>query len=71
MQFDKAQIINYLNNRGDGEKAIQAESELPAVVDTDDDAELLARLDVQPEDLTGGHPPGPAGMGTPEEGLGI
>ncbi|WP_113717647.1 hypothetical protein [Arthrobacter dokdonensis] len=69
MQYTKQQIIDYLVARGDAGKAAEAEADLPAVVDTDSDPELLARLDVQPEDLMGTHPPGPAGLGG-QAGLG-
>lgn len=69
MQYTKQQIIDYLVARGDADKAAKAEADLPAVVDTDSDPELLARLDVQPEDLMGTHPPGPAGLGG-QAGLG-
>ncbi|WP_287931400.1 hypothetical protein [Arthrobacter sp.] len=69
MQYTKQQVIDYLVARGDADKAAKAEADLPAVVDTDSDPELLARLDVQPEDLMGTHPPGPAGLGG-QAGLG-
>ncbi|MDQ6751898.1 MAG: hypothetical protein M3017_00440 [Actinomycetota bacterium] len=65
MQIDKQQIIDYLRNRGDHDKATQAESELPESVDADKDSGLLSKLGIQPEELLGGHPPGPSGMGTP------
>jgi hypothetical protein len=69
MQYTKQQVIDYLVARGDADKAAKAVADLPAVVDTDSDPELLARLDVQPEDLMGTHPPGPAGLGG-QAGLG-
>ena len=44
MQIDKAQIIEFLKSQGEGDKAGQAESELPEQVDTDKDAGLLEKL---------------------------
>ena len=54
MQIDKQQIIEFLKNRGDNEKATQAQSELPDQVDTDQHADLLSRFGVDPKDLLGG-----------------
>jgi hypothetical protein len=54
MQIDKAQIIEFLKNRGDQDKAAQAQSELPDQVDTDQHADLLSKLGVDPKDLLGG-----------------
>ena len=42
MQIDKAQIIEFLKNRGDQDKAAQAQSNLPDQVDTDQHANLSA-----------------------------
>jgi hypothetical protein len=63
MEIDRQLIVDYLNNRGDHDKAVRAGTELPPIVDTDRESGLLGELDVQPEDLAGGHPPGPAGQG--------
>ena len=54
MQIDKAQIIEFLKNRGDQDKAQQAQSELPDQVDTDQHADLLAKFGVDVTDLLGG-----------------
>ncbi len=51
MQFDKSQIIDMLKSEGDEAKASQAESELPGQVDTDEDAGLLAKFGIDPQDL--------------------
>jgi hypothetical protein len=54
MQIDKAQIIEFLKNRGDQDKVQQAQSELPDQVDTDQHADLLGKFGVDPQDLLGG-----------------
>ena len=54
MQIDKQQIIDMLKNRGDHDKAEQAEKELPDQVDTDQHADLLAKHGLDPKDLMGG-----------------
>lgn len=51
MQFDKSQIIDMLKSSGDDTKASQADSELPDKVDTDQDAGLLSKLGIDPQDL--------------------
>lgn len=61
MQIDKAQIIEFLKNRGDQDKAAQAQSDLPDQVDTDQHADLLSKLGVDPKDLLGGAGGGLAG----------
>lgn len=53
MKIDKAQIIEFLKSQGEGDKAGQAESELPEQVDTDKDAGLLEKLGINPRDLLG------------------
>ncbi len=54
MQIDKQQILEMLRSRGDDAKAIQAESELPDQVDTDQHSDLLSKLGINPADLLGG-----------------
>ena len=51
MQFDKTQIIGMLQSNGDTATAAQADSQLPAQVDTDRDAGLLSSLGIDPHDL--------------------
>lgn len=53
MQIDKAQIIEFLMSRGMQDKATQADSELPASVDTDAHAGLLSNLGIDPQELLG------------------
>lgn len=54
MNIDKTQIIDLLKQRGDHDKAAQAQSDLPDQVDTDNDAGLLDKLGINPGDLLGG-----------------
>lgn len=53
MNIDKSQIIALLKDRGDHDKATEAESELPDQVDTDRDQGLLAKFGLDPKDLLG------------------
>jgi hypothetical protein len=54
MQFEKSQIIEFLENRGDRDKASQAQTELPDKVDTDQHSEHLSKLGIDPSELPGG-----------------
>ena len=54
MQIDKQQVINMLKKRGDHDQAAQAEQNLPQQVDTDQHADQLSKLGVNPQDLIGG-----------------
>lgn len=54
MQIDKQQVINMLKKRGDHDQAAQAEQNLPQQVDTDQHADQLSKLGVNPQDLLGG-----------------
>jgi len=51
VQIPKEQILELLRNQGDGDKASQAEQELPDQVDTDQHAGLLQKLGIDPGDL--------------------
>lgn len=53
MQLDKQQIIDMLKNRGDHDKADQAQADLPDQVDTDQHSDKLSALGVDPKDLMG------------------
>jgi hypothetical protein len=53
MQIPKEAILDFLRDRGDADKADQAERELPDQVDTAKDAGLLARFGVDPDELLG------------------
>lgn len=54
MEIDKKQIMDLLKNRGEQDKATQAESDLPDTVDTEKHADNLGKLGVNPQDLLGG-----------------
>ena len=66
MNIDKNQILDLLKNQGQGDKAQQAEAELPDQVDTDNDEHknLLSKFGINPADLIskfGGKLPGGLG----------
>ena len=63
MQIVKSQIIELLKSRGDHDQAAQAESELPDKVDPQNDAGLLEKLGINPQDLIGQLPGGLGGLG--------
>ncbi len=54
MEIDKQQIIDLLKNRGEHDKATQAETDLPDTVETDKHADLLGKFGLNPQDLLGG-----------------
>ena len=51
MQVPKRAVTAALRSHGDHDRALQAESALPRTVDTERDAGLLHRLDVEIGDL--------------------
>ena len=53
MEIAKEQILDFLRQQGDHDKAGQAEKELPDTVDTERDSGLLARLGIDPQELIG------------------
>lgn len=53
MQFDKEQILEMLRSHGSSEQVSQAEQDLPQQVDTDQPADLLGKLGVNPQELLG------------------
>ena len=53
MQVQKEAVSDALRRQGDHDKAQQAECALPRHVDTERDAGLLHRLDVDVDDLDG------------------
>ena len=61
MEIDKSQIVEMLKNRGDTDKADQAQSDLPDTVDTDKDSGLLAKHGINVQDLVGKLPGGLGG----------
>ncbi len=53
MQLDKAQIIEFLEDRGQHQQANQAQQNLPEQVDTDQHGGLLAQHGISVQDLLG------------------
>ena len=53
MEIPKDKILELLKQRGDHDKASQAEQELPDKVDPDRDSGLLDRVGIDPKDLLG------------------
>jgi hypothetical protein len=51
MQIDKNTIVEFLRQRGDNQRADQADQELPDQVDTDQHAGLLERFGLDPAEL--------------------
>jgi hypothetical protein len=51
VQIDKSTIMDLLRERGQGDQAAQAEQELPDQVDTDQDAGMLQRFGLDPQEL--------------------
>ncbi len=62
MKIDKQTVLDVLRERGEDEKAAQAEQELPDEVDTEQHAGLLERFGVNPSDLIGRVTGGGQGM---------
>ena len=67
MQIDKQQILDLIKNQtgSSSDQVAQAEQHLPDQVDTDQHADLLGKLGVNPQDLLGklggGDPAGESG----------
>lgn len=53
MQFDKQQIVSMLRERGDHDKADQAEQELPDEVDHEEHGGMLEQFGLNPQELLG------------------
>jgi hypothetical protein len=56
MQVSKQQVVEFIRQRGDVERAAQAEAELPDTLDLPKDDDLVTRFGVLPEDLAGDEP---------------
>lgn len=54
MQIEKQQVIEFLEARGDKAAAERAEHDLPDPVDTEENADQIALLGIDQDDLTGG-----------------
>jgi hypothetical protein len=53
MEIPKDKILELLRNRGEDDKAAQAEQELPDQVDPERDRGILDRIGIDPQDLLG------------------
>jgi hypothetical protein len=51
MQIPKEQIVSFLESRGQGDQAQQADAQLPDQVDHEDHADLLQEVGVNPQEL--------------------
>jgi hypothetical protein len=60
MEIPKEKILELLRQRGDADKAAQADQELPDKVDPEQDSGLLAKFGINPQELLGG---GVSGIG--------
>ena len=58
MQIPKEKVLELLRERGQHDKADQADGELPDQVDPEKDAGLLNKLGIDPQDLAGKLPGG-------------
>ena len=58
MEIPKDKILELLRQRGDDDKAQQADRELPDKVDTERDRGILDQLGIDPQDLLGNLPGG-------------
>ncbi len=53
MEIPKDKIIQLLKDRGDHDKAAEADQELPDKVDHEEDANLLEKYGIDPKDVIG------------------
>ena len=51
VEIPKAMVVEQIRSRAGAEKANQADKELPDKVDVDNDAELLSKYDLDPQQL--------------------
>ena len=51
MQIDKSAILDMLQEKGQQDQVTQAEQQLPDQVDTDQNADLLQRLGINPQEI--------------------
>jgi hypothetical protein len=58
MEIPKDKILELLKQRGEHDKADQADKELPAQVDPDRDQGVLEKIGIDPQDLLGKLPGG-------------
>jgi hypothetical protein len=53
VEIPKDQILQLLRDRGDHDKAQQADQQLPDKVDPDQHSDLLGKIGINPSDLLG------------------
>ena len=70
MQIDKDMVLQLLRSQGKDDQVGQADSELPSQVDTDQDAGLLEKFGISPQDLIAMVTKGGGGGGGLAGGLG-
>ena len=58
MEIPKDKILDLLRQRGDHDKAEQADQQLPDQVDAERDRGILEQLGIDPQDLLGNLPGG-------------
>jgi hypothetical protein len=51
MEIPKEQIVEFLQERGATDQVAEAQQELPQQVDTDQHADLLSKLGIDPQEL--------------------
>ncbi len=51
VEIPKAMVVEQIRSRSGAEKASQADKELPDKIDIDNDAELLSKYDLDPQEL--------------------
>lgn len=61
MQIDKAQVLELLRSKGEGERVEQADRELPNQMDTDEHADLLSSYGLGPQEVIAKLGGGPLG----------
>ena len=54
MQISKQQVLEHLKGHGQDDKVQQADQLLPDTIDTDQHADQLGKLGINPADLLGG-----------------
>ena len=56
MQVSKQQVVDFIRQRGDDDRAAAAEAELPDILDLPKDEDLVTKFGVDPLDLAGDEP---------------
>ena len=51
VQIPKAMVVEQIKSRSGAERANEADKELPDKIDTDTDAEILKKYDLDPQEL--------------------